>query len=66
MEEIKKGLADKTIDCIVTDHAPHSADEKNKGLEKAPNGIVGLETSLAVSITYLVKLFYRILLEMNF
>ena len=55
MEEIKKGLADKTIDCIVTDHAPHSIDEKSKGLEKAPNGIVGLETSLAVSITYLVK-----------
>lgn len=55
MEEIKKGLKDGTIDCIVTDHAPHSDEEKRREMDKAPNGIVGLETSLGVSITYLVK-----------
>lgn len=50
-----EGIKDDTIDIIVTDHAPHSKEEKDRGLEKAPNGIVGLETSLAVGITYLVK-----------
>lgn len=49
-----KGLRDGTIDAIVTDHAPHTAQEK-ADFEKAPNGVVGLETSLAVGITYLVK-----------
>jgi dihydroorotase len=46
-------LKDGTIDCIATDHAPHSLHEKNVEFEKAPCGIVGLETSLAVSLTYL-------------
>ncbi len=52
---IIEGIEDNTIDIIVTDHAPHSKEEKDIGLEKAPNGIVGLETSLSVGITYLVK-----------
>ncbi len=43
------GLKDGTIDCIVTDHAPHSADEKGRGFVKAPPGIVGLETSLGLA-----------------
>ena len=47
------GLKDGTIDCIVTDHAPHSEEEKARGLEQAPSGMVGLETSLAVSLTQL-------------
>ena len=51
---IIEGIKDGTIDCIVTDHAPHAAVEKADFL-KAPNGIVGLETSLAASITGLVE-----------
>ena len=43
---------DGTIDCIVTDHAPHSPEEK-ADFEKAPNGVVGLETSLAATLTAL-------------
>lgn len=49
---ITQGIVDGTIDCIVTDHAPHSAEEK-ADFEKAPNGVVGLETSLAATLTYL-------------
>lgn len=52
---IIKGLQDGTIDMIATDHAPHSADEKAKGITEAPSGIIGLETSLALGITSLVK-----------
>lgn len=55
VKAIIKGLADGTIDCIVTDHAPHSQDEKQVEFEYAANGIIGLETSLALGITYLVK-----------
>ncbi|MCD8048790.1 MAG: dihydroorotase [Clostridia bacterium] len=54
-EAIIEGLCDGTIDCIITDHAPHHIDEKRVEFEKALNGIVGLETSLGLSITYLVK-----------
>lgn len=54
-EEIIKGLQDGTIDCIVTDHAPHTQEEKNQELSKAPNGIIGFETALAATITNLVK-----------
>lgn len=50
---IVEGLRDGTIDCIVTDHAPHSAEEKAKPLTEAPSGMVGLETSLAVTLTQL-------------
>lgn len=50
-----KGLQEGVIDMIVTDHAPHHQDEKEKGLTKAPSGMIGLETSLALAITSLVK-----------
>ena len=52
VEAITEGVCDGTIDCIVTDHAPHTAEEKSD-FEKAPNGVVGLETSLAVTLTRL-------------
>jgi dihydroorotase len=48
---IREGLADGTIDCIATDHAPHSPEEKAAGLAKAPNGIIGLETALPLSLS---------------
>ena len=51
---IIEGLKDGTIDCIVTDHAPHAKNEKDLGLEKAPNGIIGFETALGATITNLV------------
>lgn len=51
-QAIEEALLDGTIDCIITDHAPHSAEEK-ADFEKAPNGVVGLETSLAVTLTEL-------------
>ena len=47
------GLRDGTIDAIATDHAPHSAEEKARPLTRAPSGMVGLETSLAVTLTAL-------------
>ena len=50
-----EGIADGTIDMIATDHAPHSAEEKSKGLEKSAFGIVGIETALPVLYTKLVK-----------
>lgn len=50
-----EGLKDGTIDMIATDHAPHSAEEKAKGLEKSLMGVVGLETAFAVLYTKLVK-----------
>lgn len=49
---IIEAVKDGTIDCIVTDHAPHAAEEK-ADFEKAPNGVVGLETSLAATLTAL-------------
>ena len=49
------GLKDGTIDMIATDHAPHSVEEKAKSITEAPSGIIGLETSLALGITSLVK-----------
>jgi dihydroorotase len=50
---LKKGLKEGIIDCIATDHAPHSSNEKDVEFEKAPNGVVGLETALGVVLTYL-------------
>ena len=50
-----EGIVDGTIDMIATDHAPHSAEEKGRGLEKSAMGVVGLETSFAACYTYLVK-----------
>ncbi|MBR5315542.1 MAG: dihydroorotase [Firmicutes bacterium] len=49
------GIVDGTIDMIATDHAPHSAEEKARGLEKSAFGIVGLETAFPILYTYLVK-----------
>jgi dihydroorotase len=49
-----KGINDGTIDCIATDHAPHSAEEKERGLEKSSFGIVGLETAFPLLYTNLV------------
>lgn len=51
-QAVLEAVLDGTIDCIVTDHAPHAAEEK-ADFEKAPNGVVGLETSLAVTLTQL-------------
>jgi dihydroorotase len=50
-----EGIKDGTIDIIATDHAPHSAEEKSKGLAGSAFGIVGLETAFPVLYTYLVK-----------
>ena len=50
-----KGLQDGTIDMIATDHAPHSSEEKSRGLENSLMGVVGLETAFPVLYTYLVK-----------
>lgn len=52
---IIEGLKDGTLDCIITDHAPHHADEKNVEFPLAMNGISGIETSFGVTNTYLVK-----------
>lgn len=52
---IIEGLADGTIDIIATDHAPHSKEEKDRSITAAPSGIIGLETSLALGITSLVR-----------
>ncbi len=52
---IIQGIKDNTINIIATDHAPHSNEEKEREFYKAPSGIIGLETSLAVGITYLVN-----------
>ena len=54
-EALLEGLLDGTIDMIATDHAPHSAEEKSRGLEKSAFGVVGLETAFPVLYTYLVK-----------
>ncbi len=54
VEAIIEGLLDGTLDAIATDHAPHTPEEK-ADFEKAPNGSIGMETSLAVGITSLVK-----------
>ena len=51
---IINALKDGTIDAIITDHAPHSEEEKQRELSKAPNGIIGFETALAATITNLV------------
>lgn len=53
-DAIIEGLKDGTIDAIITDHAPHTEEEKAKGLATAPNGIIGFETALAATITNLV------------
>lgn len=54
-EALIEAVSDGTVDMIATDHAPHSAQEKSRGLEKSPFGIVGLETAFPLLYTYLVK-----------
>lgn len=54
-EALIAGLQDGTIDMIATDHAPHSAEEKSRGLEKSAFGIVGIETAFPLLYTYLVQ-----------
>ncbi len=62
-EALLEGLADGTIDMIATDHAPHAAEEKAKGLRGSAMGIVGLETAFPLLYTHLVKKQRRISLE---
>ncbi len=50
-----EGILDGTVDMIATDHAPHSAEEKSRGLEKSAFGVVGIETAFPILYTYLVK-----------
>ena len=64
MEEIIKAIQDGTIDCIITDHAPHSKEDKQKSLEDAPNGIIGFETALSATVTNLVDKGYISYLDM--
>ena len=54
-QALVEGILDGTIDMLATDHAPHSAEEKAKGLEKSAFGVVGLETAFPIMYTYLVK-----------
>ena len=63
-QAIIRGIVDGTIDMIVTDHAPHSKEEKDRPMEKAPSGITGLETSLALGIRELVKKGYISLMKL--
>ena len=62
-EALLQGLADGTIDMIATDHAPHAAEEKAKGLRGSAMGIVGLETAFPLLYTHLVRRQSRISLE---
>lgn len=55
IQTILEGLQDGTIDCIVTDHAPHAIEEKDVEFDQAPPGMIGLETALGLVITELVK-----------
>ncbi len=54
-EALRRGLLDGTIDMIATDHAPHSREEKSRGLEKSAMGVVGLETAFSALYTHLVR-----------
>jgi dihydroorotase len=54
VEALRAALADGTIDCVATDHAPHAREDKEKEFDKAPPGMLGLETALAVLLTELV------------
>ncbi|MCL4216770.1 MAG: dihydroorotase, partial [Candidatus Hydrogenedentes bacterium] len=60
VEAIKQGLRDGTIDCIATDHAPHTPTEKDVEFQLAPFGILGLETSLGLVLTGLVDLGWQV------
>ncbi len=62
VEEIIKGLKDGTIDCIASDHAPHSIEEKESEFDYAPNGIIGLETEVGLALT---ELYHKKVLTLN-
>ncbi|MDO8551024.1 MAG: dihydroorotase [Ignavibacteria bacterium] len=62
VEEILKGLKDGTIDCIASDHAPHSIEEKEMEFDYAPNGIIGLETEVGLTFT---ELYHNKVLTLN-
>lgn len=64
VEALKAGLAADIMDVIATDHAPHSAEEKARGIRKAPFGIVGLETAAALTYTHMVKTGQMTLMQM--
>lgn len=64
VQALKEGLRDGIMDVISTDHAPHAADEKKKSIKDAPFGIVGLETSVALTITELVETGYLTPMQM--
>ncbi len=53
-DALLQAIADGTIDCLATDHAPHTEDDKRDSFDRAPFGIVGLETALALTLTHLV------------
>ena len=55
MAAVREGLANGTIDMIASDHAPHSPEEKNRPWDQAPFGVIGLETTLGLVLTYLVR-----------
>jgi len=55
VEAVADGLADGTIDCIATDHAPHTETEKELQFDQAPFGVIGLETAFGVGVTHLVE-----------
>jgi dihydroorotase len=55
VQAIKRGLKDGTIDCVATDHAPHSVEEKDVEFDFAPFGLVGLETALGLVVTELIE-----------
>lgn len=59
-----QGLKDGSIDIIATDHAPHSTEEKAKGLKEAPSGIIGLETALSLGVTNLVRAGHLTMMEL--
>lgn len=55
VQAIKEGLSDGTIDCITTDHAPHTQEEKELAYDQAPFGMIGLETVFGLAVTELVE-----------
>ena len=62
--KIIQGLKDNTIEIIATDHAPHSVEEKEREFSKSPSGIIGLETSLALGVTNLVRKNHLTMMEL--
>ncbi|MDD6057363.1 MAG: amidohydrolase family protein, partial [Clostridiales bacterium] len=64
VQALKEGLRDNIMDVIATDHAPHTFDEKNTTMKKAPFGIVGLETAASITYTELVEQGYLTPMQM--